>query len=144
VWAYFDTSALMKRYVDEGGRREVLRLLRQYEVVTSAVVIVEMRSAFRRRVEEGTLHDDHVPEILKRVTADRDFWALIEVSHSVLAAAETLLAAQPLRTLDAIHVASAQLFAARVAVPELLFVTADARQTTGASLVGMTTRHIES
>ena len=142
MWAYFDTSALVKRYVTEGGRREVLRLLRQYEVVTSAVVIVEMRSAFRRRVEEGTLNEDEVPEILKRVDADRDFWALIDVSSSVLAAAETLVAAQHLRTLDAIHVGSAQLFAARAAVPELLFVTADARQTAAASLVGMTTRHI--
>jgi predicted nucleic acid-binding protein len=142
VWAYFDSSALVKRYVDEGGRREVLRLLRQYEVVTSAVVTVELRSAFRRRVAESTLNEDAVPEILKRVSADREFWAVIDVSSSVLAAAETLVAAQPLRTLDAIHVGSAQLFAARIGVPKLAFVSADARQTAAASLSGMTIRHI--
>ena len=87
MWAYFDTSALVKRYVDEGGRREVLRLLRQYQVVTSAVVSVELRSAFRRRVAEGTLSEAAVSEILKRASADREFWALIDVSGSVLAAA---------------------------------------------------------
>lgn len=47
VWAYFDSSALAKRYLDEAGRREVLRLLRRYDVVTSAVVAVELRSALR-------------------------------------------------------------------------------------------------
>jgi hypothetical protein len=141
VWAYFDTSALVKRYVDEGGRREVLRLLRQYEVVTSALVTVELRSAFRRRVAEGTLNGEHVPAILKRVANDRDFWTLIDVS-SVLAAAESLVAAQPLRTLDAIHVSSARLFALRIAAPTLVFVTADVRQTAAALDAGMTTRHI--
>lgn len=74
VWAYFDTSALVRRYVDESGRREVLRLLRPYEVVTSAVVTVELPSAFHRRVADGTLNEEPVSEILKRVAADRDFW----------------------------------------------------------------------
>jgi len=34
-FAYFDTSALIKRYVTERGRREVLRLLRKNECVVS-------------------------------------------------------------------------------------------------------------
>lgn len=144
MWAYFDTSALVKRYVDESGRREVLRLLRQYEVVTSAVVTVELRSAFNRRVADGTLNEERVSEILKRVAADRDFWAVLDVSGSVLAAAETLVAAQPLRALDAIHVASARLFGARISEPNLVFVTADVRQTAAASDAGMKTRQIGS
>jgi hypothetical protein len=144
VWTYFDASALIKRYVDEPGRRDVLRLLRRHEVVTSAIVPVELRSALRRRVAEGTLDDERVPEILKRVATDRGFWALIAVSSDVLAATETLVATHPLRALDAIHVASAQLFAGRIAVPGLVFVSADARQTAAAAAVAMSTRHIES
>ncbi len=144
VWAYFDASALVKRYVDEAGRPEVLRLLRRHSVVTSAIVPLELRSAVRRRVSDGTLDEERVPEILKRVAAERGFWALIEVSRDVLAAAETLVATHPLRALDAIHVASAQFFAARIAVPELVFVSADARQTAAATAVGMASRHIGS
>lgn len=143
MWAYFDTSALVKRYVDESGRRELLRLLRRYEVVTSAVVSVELRRAFRRRVAEGTLNEEGISEILKHVAADREFWAVIDVSSTVLAAAETLVAAQPLRTLDAIHVASAQLFAVRLALREVVFVSADTRQTAAASAAGMRSRQIE-
>jgi predicted nucleic acid-binding protein len=144
VWAYFDASVLVKRYVDEPGRRNVLRLLRRHQVVTSAIVPIELRSALRRRVAEGTLDDKHVPETLKHVSTDRGFWALIDVSSDVLARAETLIATHSLRALDAIHVASAQLFAARIAVPELVFVSADARQTAAAAAIGMTVRQLGS
>ena len=144
AWAYFDTSALIKRYVDEPGRREVLRLLRRHDCVTSAVLPVEIRSALRRRVSEGTLDAARVPEILKHVEADRVYWTLVEVASDVLAAAETLAAAHLLRALDAIHVASAHLFAGRMTASELTFVSADARQTAAATAVGMTIRHIRS
>jgi predicted nucleic acid-binding protein len=144
AWAYFDTSALVKRYVDESGRRAVLRLLRQHECVTSAVLSVELRSALRRRVSDGTLDDARVPEIMARFASDRAFWALVEVTRDVLTAAEALVWSQPLRTLDAIHVASAQLFAARIASPKLPFVSADTRQTAAAVALGMTVRRIGS
>jgi predicted nucleic acid-binding protein len=144
AWAYFDTSALIKRYVDETGRRDVLRLLRGHDLVTSAILPLELRSALRRRVAEGTLDGKRAPEILKRAAIERDFWALIEVSRDVLVAAEMLVATHPLRALDAIHVASAQLFAGRIAAPKLLFVSADARQTSAATALGMATRHIAS
>ena len=143
MWTYFDTSALVKRYVDESGRREVLRLLRQGECVTSAVLPVELRSGLRRRVAEGSIDAARLPAILRHVGADRPYWTLVEVGIDVLAGAETLVAAHPIRTLDAIHVASAQLFAARVSMPGLTFVSADKRQTDTAVAVGLIVRHIE-
>lgn len=144
AWAYFDTSALIKRYLEEPGRREVLQLLRKNDCVVSAVLPVEVRSALRRRVSEGTLDGNQIATILKRFTADRAFWTVIDVSGEVLAAAETLSAAHPLRALDAIHVASAQLFAARIAPEPCVFVSADIRQPTATAALGMTTRHIDA
>ena len=141
-WAYFDTSALIKRYVDEAGRRDVLKLLRRHECVTSAILPVELRSALRRRVTDGSLDARRVPEILKRFAADCEFWALVEVTNEVLQQAERLVATHPLRTLDAIHVASADLFADRLAASELTFVSADARQTAVAATVGMATEDV--
>lgn len=143
MWIYFDTSALVKRYVDEPGRREVLQLLRHDECVTSAVLLVELRSGLRRRVAEGSIDAARLPAILKHVAADRPYWTLIEVGSDVLAGAEMLVGAHPIRTLDAIHVASAQLFAARVSMPGLTFVSADKRQTEAAVAVGLVVRHIE-
>jgi predicted nucleic acid-binding protein len=143
VWAYFDTSALVKRYIDEVGRRQVLQLLRRHECVASAVLPVELRSALRRRVTDGTFEIGRVPAILKRVAADRAYWTLVRVGPEVLAAAERLVAVHPLRTLDAIHVASAQVFAAGVSASGLMFVSADKRQTEAAAVIGLATRYIE-
>ena len=142
MWAYFDTSALVKRYIDEIGRREVLHLLRRHECVASAVLPVELRSALRRRVAEGTLEAARVPEILRRVSTDRAYWTLVEVGAEVLGTAEKLVAVHPLRTLDAIHVASAQVFAAGVSESDLMFVSADKRQTDAAAVIGLATRSI--
>jgi hypothetical protein len=144
AFAYFDTSALVKRYVEEPGRGDVRQLLRKNDCVVSAVLPVEVRSALRRRAAEGVLDEKRTTSILKRFTADRAFWTVIEVSGDVLAAAETVAAAHPLRALDAIHVASARLFATRIAPSEFIFVSADIRQTTAAADLGMTIRHVES
>ena len=89
---------------------------------------------------EGTLDAERVPAILERVAEDRAYWTLVEVGTEVLAAAERLVATHPLRTLDAIHVASAQIFATRVSTPKLLFVSADKRQTEAAAAVGLSVR----
>lgn len=143
MWAFFDTSALAKRYIEEPGRRDVLRLLRRYELVASAVLPVELRGALRRRAADGTLDTARLPGILSRVAADRAYWTLVEVGTDVLAAAETLVATHPFQTLDAIHVASAQLFAVRVRAPELLFVSADSRQADAAAAIGLVVRLIK-
>lgn len=142
MWAYFDTSALVKRYVDEAGRREVLQLLRRHECVTSAVLPVELRSGLRRRVVDGSLETARLPVILERVAADRPYWTLVDVGPDVLRVAETLVATYPIRTLDAVHVASAQLFAARVSMAGLMFVSSDKRQTETAVAVGLAARQI--
>ena len=144
AWAYFDTSALFKRYVAEPGRREVLQLLRRHECVTSALLSVEVRRALRRRIADGTLDTRRASEILKRFAADRAYWTMVAVTGEVLASAEALAATYPVRTLDAIHVASAQLFQARMTTAELIFVSADARQSEAAFAVGITTRRIGS
>jgi predicted nucleic acid-binding protein len=143
-YAYFDTSALVKRYVDELGRREVLTLLRKNQCVVSAVLPLEVRSALRRRVTEKTVDAKRVFGILKRLAADRAYWTIIEVSPEVLATAESLSGAHPLRALDAIHVASAKLFADRTALQTFTFVSADIRQTNVAEALGIKTRYIRS
>lgn len=141
-YAYFDTSALIKRYVEELGRREVLDLLRKNRCVVSAILPVEVRSALRRRVAEKTLDGKRVPSVLKRLAADRAYWTVIEVSSEVLATAESLSGAHPLRALDAIHVASASLFGNRTASQTFAFISADMHQTKVAETLGLKTRYV--
>jgi predicted nucleic acid-binding protein len=142
--AYFDTSALIKRYVEELGRREVLTLLRKNQCVVSAVLPVEVRSALRRRVAEKTLDAKRVPSVLKRLAADRAYWTIVEVSREVLATAESLSGAYPLRALDAIHVASARLFADRTGSQTFMFISADMQQAHVTDALGIKTRYVGS
>jgi hypothetical protein len=59
-----------------------------------------------------------------------------------LAEAEALLEAHPLRTLDAVHVASARVFQKRLRVP-VMFVSADAWQLAAAAREGLTVESLD-
>lgn len=126
-WAYFDTSVLVKRYVREEGSHRARRLLRQYRFLSSAITPVEMMSAICRRRTLGDLAERDFSAILSRMHKDRAYWELVEVSPLVLTQAEDLIRKTTLRTLDAIHLASALAFqaASGIAIP---FVTGDERQ----------------
>lgn len=136
TWAYFDTSVLVKRYVREPGSPRAAALLRRYRFLSSAIAPLEATSAFWRRHAQGELDQRDLLAILARLRGDRDYWELVEVSRLVLERAEDLIRATGLRSLDAIHVASALIFqgAAGVSPP---FITADAEQRQAAEEVGL-------
>jgi predicted nucleic acid-binding protein len=127
---------MVKRYLDEPGHREVLRLLRRRDLVSSVLLPVELRSAIRRRVHDRTLDSARAESALKRFAADRVVLAMVELTAEVLAQAESLVYSYPVRTLDAIHVGSARLFASRIGTT-MLFVSADKRQADAAAAIGL-------
>lgn|SRR5450759_8650 len=142
MWVYCDTSAMAKRYVRESGRAALMKALARHRVVSSVLMPVELHSAFSRRVREGTLATIALPRLFERVAADRQHWTLVETTKEVLAEAEALLEAHPLRTLDAVHVASARVFQRRLRVP-VMFVSADARQLAAAAREGLTVESLD-
>ncbi|MFI5340179.1 MAG: type II toxin-antitoxin system VapC family toxin [Candidatus Methylomirabilales bacterium] len=127
AWAYFDTSALVKRYIREPGSQRLRALLRRYRVISSAVMPVEAVSAFRRRHASGDLTARDFQAIIAQLEKDRAHWDLVEVTSEVLSRAEDLVRRTSLRTLDAIHVASV-LTIEQAAGLRFAFVTADAVQ----------------
>jgi predicted nucleic acid-binding protein len=135
AYAYFDTSALVKRYVDEPGSLEIRRLLRARRVMSSALLRVEVLSALRRRRDEAVLSTRAFARLLRRVEADDASWQLVPVSDEIVAAARIRVLQQSVRTLDAIHLASAEaLHREGLRIP---FVTADARQADAGRAIGL-------
>jgi len=134
--AYFDTSVVVKRYVTEPGAALGRRLLRRHAVLSSLLTPVELLSALRRRRSRGELTPDQFAGILHDLRDDRPYWWLLDLDAQVLTRAEHLLQGTPLRTLDALHVASAQL-AATFSSGRLPFVTADSRQRDAAAAEGL-------
>lgn len=140
-WGYFDTSAVVKRYVREEGSPLAARALRQLRPLSSALMAIEALAAFRWRHQAGDLSDPAFQAILRRFAADRARWAWAEVDEPVLAQAETLVRTHEVRTLDAIHLASLLVFRdeTHARVP---LVTADVVQHAVAVSLGIETRWV--
>ena len=137
TFAYFDTSALVKRYVRERGSARVVSLLQRHDVLSSAITPVEILSAFWRRKRSGDLSDENFAATLSRVQSDRLRWELVEVGGTVLSRAEEIVqGAVPMRALDAVHVASLLAFQAASSI-QISFVTGDARQRDAANYLGL-------
>ncbi len=135
-WAYVDTSVLVKRYVREDESPRVRALLRRHRVLSSALLPVEALAAIRRRRSAGDLSERDFTGILADLQRDRQRWKLVEVTSQVLGRAEQLLHAESVRTLDALHIASA-LELERALGEKLPFLTSDTRQRVAAQRAGL-------
>ena len=125
--AYFDTSALVKNYIREAGSSRVRGLLTSYEFLSSAITPIEFHSAVRRRHRQGEITQPNYNSIVSRLAKDRSYWQLVEVVPQILSKAEELVKTANVRTLDAIHIASAIIIQDSFTTP-LPFISADERQ----------------
>jgi len=84
----------------------------------------------------GELTPSDFEAVNLRLQADRDYWVLVELGADLLDRTESVIEQTGVRTLDALHLASALLFQAetRIAMP---FVTADGKQMEAASALGL-------
>jgi uncharacterized protein len=125
--AYFDTSALVKNYVREAGSSRVRGLLTTYEFLSSAITPVELHSAVQRRRRQREITQPNYNSVVARLANDRSYWQLVEIVPEVLSKAEDLIKTESVRTLDAIHIASAIIIQESFPTP-LPFISADERQ----------------
>jgi predicted nucleic acid-binding protein len=137
TFAYFDTSALIKRYVSEKGSARVVSLLRRHDLLSSAITPVEVMSKLCRRKRNGELSDEDFGATLSRLQGERTRWELVELGRTVLSRAEEIVQGiVPMRSLDAIHVASLLTFQAESGT-RIPFVTGDDRQREAAAQIGL-------
>jgi hypothetical protein len=143
---FLDSSALVKRYISEGGTRWVRIITAQRAgnvILIAQVTPVEVVSALSRREREGYLSPSNAHAA--RVLLDRHtdhLYESIGLSAKIAAGAKYLLEKGSLRAYDAIQLASAlesndQLVAA--GLPPLVFVSADKRLLEVATAQGLAT-----
>jgi len=147
VSAYFlDSSALVKRYILERGSAWVEAIVDSEfgnKIFIARITWVEVLSAFARRQREGSLSATEVEQSTEIFKYDLDNqYQLVEVNGTLAEAAGKLVRRHPLRAYDAIQLASAlqiQSIFAQEATNPLIFLTADERLNTIASLEGLVT-----
>ena|SRR5579859_1330416 len=129
---YLDTSAVVKRYLREIGSAWVDQLCTTESIVLSSLSRVELASVLARQQREGRVTPDEADVISRQYLADAESCLSLRLTNTILQAAANLLqsshSAVALRTLDALHVASARSLAIHVGRREavdVIFVSCD-------------------
>lgn len=111
---YLDTAILVKLLVREPDSLHYVRLVDGQLAWSSQVAVTELHAALLRKERESALSAAHRRRVLRQIERDINDrrLSLIPVTTELLASANTILDAChptiPLRSLDAIHLASAR------------------------------------
>jgi uncharacterized protein len=146
VFYYADSSAIVKRHIPEIGSvwvEQEFDAASGNRVITSKLTIIEVLSAMNRRQREASI------SITEYLQFSADFldlaqtdYRIFELTDDVLLEAQRLLETHPLRTGDAIQLASALIANAQLQsanLPALIFLASDARLLTAANSEGLQT-----
>jgi uncharacterized protein len=145
VVRYFDTSALVKQYLQEAGSKTVLELLKTGDnVYTASLTYAETHAAFSRRTREGLLTRETTRKLALRFDRDWESYDIVIMSDNVLRLARQMLYRHPLRSSDAVHLASALLLAQTTPTIRWAFVCADGRLCGAAEAEGFQPIHAAS
>lgn len=135
---------MAKRYIFERGTAWVWRVCQQEQVAISRIAVSEVASALARHTREGSLTMGARDQQFSAFLRDTGSMTVVELDAvTVEDAARLLLAAPPrvrLRTLDMLHVATAQLLFERArqrGIATGSFVSADRGQLDAAAWAGL-------
>ncbi|MFN8642144.1 MAG: type II toxin-antitoxin system VapC family toxin [Candidatus Binatia bacterium] len=132
---YAETSAVLRwLFAEEGGERLRALLAAADKVASSRLTLIETRRVVRRAEREGRLSAAQSADVLAVFAQAASTWAILEITEEVARRAEEALPSEPVRTLDAIHLASALFL--RQSFPDLVVVSADERLQANAAQLG--------
>ena len=129
---FLDSSALVKRYVQEPGSDRVEEILSAASSLgVSVICLSEVVSALCRRRRERKLSRQQYLNAKEALFEDIEDASVVNITDQVIARAVELLERWPLRSSDSLHVACAAEWSAE------LFVSADERQCAAARRYGL-------
>ncbi len=137
---FVDTSALAKIYLNEVGSTWVRRWAKRGSgnvIIISHLTSIEFLAALSRRQKEGNINIANFTILSGAFLTDKDeFYLTLDIDDPVIIRARSLVTRYPLRTLDAIQLASA-LEAINLLGARPTFISADTRLLTAASAEGL-------
>ncbi len=129
---FLDTSALLKRYLNEVGSVYLRRLFGPAATLFYQTFLtpLEATSALYRQHRARQLSAEELSLLLKSYAAhSHEEYLLVPYSESIMDSANRLIAHHPIRALDAIQLASVLWLRDHlpVSAPSLIFLSADDR-----------------
>ena len=135
--AYFDASAIVKRYLVERGSRETIRLTAESEMIATSIVSrAEVAAGFARAARTGLVRQDRARRAQESFAGDWPDFVRVPVTHALVEQAETLAWNYGLRGYDAVQLASAIAWQESVGT-EILLATFDRQLWETASKAGV-------
>ena len=129
---FLDTSAFVKRYIEESGSGRVLEIGHAADrMILSVICLPEIISTLNRLLRERKLTGSQYHELKHIILDDLEGIEICGLTPEVLLRTMNCLERYPLRAMDAIHLGCA------LAVEADLFVSADKRQTEAARREGL-------
>ena len=105
---YLDTSALVKKYVEEAWSAEVRSCISQHEsIATSTIARAESAATFARAVRRGSLTEAAARAGHQQFVREWKTYMRIRVTESLVARADHIAWVFRLRGYDAVHLAAA-------------------------------------
>jgi predicted nucleic acid-binding protein len=137
VTLYAESSAVLAWLLDQPQGHAVAATLAAADLVlASDLTVVECDRVIVRAVAVGELHEADAVDRQARLNAVSARWALLGLDDEILERARRPFPLEPIRTLDAIHLASA--LTARKALPDLAMLSLDVRLREVAASLGLT------
>ncbi len=134
---FFDSSALVKRYLEEPGSEKVERIcLKTAQIIVSIICLPEIISALNRRRREERVSLQEYTFIKERMLLEFEDYLSCPLTPQVIASTVMILEKFSLRAMDAIHLASA------LEVSPRFFVSADVRQLEAAKTLKLKTQKV--
>ncbi len=141
---YLDTSALIKRFVEERGSALVQSLVAGgASVSTAKIAYAEVYAGLTRRQREGHLSKIQYALACRQFERDWRAYIRVDLRDEILALARDLIQRHPLRGFDAIHLASA-LSLKRALGEDTTFAAADGRLLKASEAEGLRALNVES
>ncbi len=133
---YAETSAILVWLLGQKGGKDARAAIDAADAVaTSALTFAEIERALRRGVASGALREADAQRLRGVVARVRGAWIVMDVTATVLERAGRAFPAEPVRTLDAIHLATA--LALAEAFPDLGILSHDERIGENARALGL-------
>jgi predicted nucleic acid-binding protein len=136
VSLYAESSAVLAWLLDEESAASVRELLAaQKIIVASDLTLIECHRVLHRAVALGELTEAEAADRRAHLATAAAHWTVLHLGSEVFELARQLFPGPPIRTLDAIHLAS--LLVARSAIPGLALLSLDIRVRDAAAGLGI-------
>jgi predicted nucleic acid-binding protein len=139
VSLYAESSAVLAWLLDEEAANSVRRALTESSIViASDLTLIECDRVLHRAAALGELTEADVADRRAHLTAAAAHWHVLRIAPEIVDRARQPFPGDPVRTLDAIHLAS--VLVARSAVAGLELLSLDDRIRRAASMLGIRVR----